>query len=174
KTKNARLSGATCSGMTTRDSHRSGNVAPPHQLPFPYDIRLALGGWKLLYFNDAPRVVLANADDKLKRGRYLVEGPGHCGECHTPRDALGGFEPDMWLAGAPNPEGRGRIPNITPGSKDIGSWSEADITNYLETGFTPDFDTAGGSMAEVQRSLAHLPKGDLEAIAAYLKAVPSR
>jgi mono/diheme cytochrome c family protein len=153
---------------------KSSNVAPPHQLPFPFNIRLALGGWKFLYFNDEPRVVLANADDKLKRGQYLVEGPGHCGECHTPRDPLGGFVKDKWLAGAPNPEGKGTIPDITPGSKAIGSWSEGDIANYLETGFTPDFDSAGGQMAEVQQNIAHLPKPDIEAIAAYLKAVPSR
>lgn len=153
---------------------KSENVAPPHELPFPYNIRLALGGWKFLYFNDQPRVVLANADDKLRRGQYLVEGPGHCGECHTLRDALGGFKPDMWLAGAPNPEGEGRIPNITPGGQDVGNWSEADIANYLETGFTPDFDSAGGSMTEVQQNIAHLPKSDIEAIAAYLKAVPKR
>ncbi|MFP3542444.1 cytochrome c [Rhizobium sp. SIMBA_035] len=153
---------------------KSENVAPPHELPFLYNIRLALGGWKFLYFNDQPRVVLANADDKLRRGQYLVEGPGHCGECHTPRDALGGFKPDMWLAGAPNPEGEGRIPNITPGGQDVGNWSEADIANYLETGFTPDFDSAGGSMTEVQQNIAHLPKSDIEAIAAYLKAVPKR
>ncbi|EPE99325.1 c-type cytochrome [Rhizobium grahamii] len=154
---------------------KSSNIAPPHELPFPYNIRLALGGWKLLYFNDEQRVALpGNADDKVKRGQYLVEGAGHCGECHTPRDRLGGFEADQWLAGAPNPEGQGRIPNITPGSKTVGSWSQEDIANYLETGFTPDFDSAGGSMADVQRNLAHLPKPELEAIAAYLKAVPNR
>jgi mono/diheme cytochrome c family protein len=151
---------------------KSANVAPPHELAFPFNIRLALGGWKFLYFNDSPRVILANADDKVRRGQYLVEGLGHCGECHTPRDALGGLKPDLWLAGAPNPEGKGTIPNITPGSKAIGEWSEADIANYLETGFTPDFDSAGGSMTEVQQNVAHLPKADLEAIAAYLKAVP--
>ncbi|MBB3392596.1 mono/diheme cytochrome c family protein [Rhizobium sp. BK275] len=153
---------------------KSANVAPPHELPFPFDIRLALGGWKLLYFNDQPRVVLANADDKVKRGQYLVEGLGHCGECHTPRDSLGGFVRDQWLAGAPNPEGKGRIPDITPGSKSVGSWSEADITNYLQTGFTPDFDSAGGQMVDVQQNIAHLPQSDIEAISAYLKAVPSK
>jgi mono/diheme cytochrome c family protein len=154
---------------------KSANVSPPHELPFPYNMRLALGGWKFLYFNNEPRVALAaNVDDKVKRGQYLVEGAGHCGECHTPRDQFGGFEADKWLAGAPNPEGQGRIPDVTPGSKTVGSWSQEDIANYLETGFTPDFDTAGGSMAEVQRNLAHLPKPELEAIAAYLKAVPNR
>ena len=153
---------------------KSPNVAPHHQLPFPFNIRLALGGWKFLYFDDLPRVALPTADDKLRRGQYLVEGPGHCGECHTPRDALGGFVRDKWLAGAPNPEGEGRIPDITPGSKGVGAWSEADIANYLETGFTPDYDTVGGSMVEVQQNVAHLPASDREAIAAYLKAVPSR
>ena len=152
----------------------SGNAVPPHELAFPYDIRAAVGVWKFLYFNDRPRVTLASADDKVKRGQYLVEGPGHCGECHTPRDALGGLKTEQWLAGGPNPEGKGTIPDITPGSKDVGSWSEADIANYLETGFTPDFDSAGGSMVEVQQNIAHLPKEDIEAIAAYLKAVPAR
>ncbi|WP_426228675.1 c-type cytochrome [Pararhizobium sp. DWP3-4] len=152
---------------------KSANVAPPHDLPFPYNIRLALGGWKLLFFTDKPRVTVDTANPKIARGQYLVEGPGHCGECHTPRNALGGFETTEWLAGAPNPEGEGRIPNITPGSKSMGSWSEGDIVNYLQTGFTPEFDSAGGSMVEVQKNMAKLPASDREAIAAYLKAVPA-
>lgn len=152
----------------------SGNVAPAHALGFPFNIRMTLGGWKLLYFSDAPRVEIANASDQVKRGQYLVEGPGHCGECHTPRNVLGGFQTGQWLAGGPNPEGEGRIPDITPGSETIGSWSETDIVTYLETGFTPDYDSVGGTMVEVQQNMTHLPKSDLEAIAAYLKAVPAR
>ncbi|MHB0952889.1 MAG: c-type cytochrome [Allorhizobium sp.] len=151
----------------------SDKVAPDHELPFPFNIRLALGGWKFLYFDDAPRVGLAGADDKVKRGQYLAEGPGHCGECHTPRNALGGFQSGKWLAGGPNPEGQGTIPNITPGSKTMGSWSQADIAYYLESGFTPDFDSVGGPMVEVQKNMAELPPEDREAIAAYLKAVPA-
>jgi mono/diheme cytochrome c family protein len=153
---------------------KSANVAPPHELPFPYDIRASLGGWKLLFFTDKPRVAIDTANAKLVRGQYLVEGPGHCGECHTPRNALGGFKTEMWLAGAPNPEGEGTIPNITPGSKTIGGWTESDIANYLETGFTPDYDSVGGSMVEVQKNISKLPAADREAIAAYLKAVPAR
>ncbi|MBA4799107.1 MAG: c-type cytochrome [Rhizobiales bacterium] len=148
-------------------------VAPPHELGFPFNQRLVLGGWKFLYFTDAPRVELADASDMIKRGQYLVEGPGHCGECHTPRNALGGFLSGQWLAGGPNPEGEGTIPNITPGSKSIGSWSEDDIVTYLETGFTPDYDSVGGSMVEVQKNMAELPASDREAIAAYLKAIPA-
>ncbi|NTF31173.1 cytochrome c [Rhizobium skierniewicense] len=153
----------------------SSNDAPGHDLPFPFNIRLSLGGWKFLYFDKGqPRVELANADAAVVRGQYLVEGPGHCGECHTPRDALGGFVKDQWLAGGPNPDGEGRIPNITPGSQTIGAWTQADIASYLETGFTPDFDSAGGSMVKVQQNMARLSAEDRNAIAAYLKAVPSR
>ena len=145
----------------------SQNDAPDHQLPFPFNLRMVLGGWKFLYFDPSapPRVELANANAELLRGQYLVEGPGHCGECHTPRNALGGFLKDKWLAGGPNPEGEGTIPNITPGSKSIGSWSEDDIVTYLETGFTPDYDSVGGSMVEVQKNMAELPASDREAIA---------
>jgi mono/diheme cytochrome c family protein len=150
---------------------KSDNVAPPHELGFPFNIRPALGGWKFLYLNEQPRVTLANADEKVKRGQYIVEGPGHCGECHTPRDGLGGFLPGRWLAGAPNPEGKGRIPNITPEGS-IASWSEGDIVTYLTDGNTPEFDFVGGTMVEVQQNMAKLPAGDREAIAAYLKAIP--
>lgn len=148
-------------------------VAPPHELGFPFNQRLVLGGWKFLFFTDAPRVELADASDMVKRGQYLVEGPGHCGECHTPRNALGGFLSEQWLAGGPNPEGEGSIPNITPGSKSMGSWSEGDIVTYLESGFTPDYDSVGGSMVEVQKNMAELTAADREAIAAYLKAIPA-
>ncbi|MGV1917288.1 c-type cytochrome [Rhizobium sp. 22-785-1] len=155
----------------------STNDAPAHDLPFPLDMRLALGGWKFLYFDKgAPRVQLANdnASADVARGQYLVEGPGHCGECHTPRTALGGLIKDKWLAGGPNPEGEGTIPDITPGSQAISSWTAADIANYLETGFTPEFDSVGGSMVKVQQNMAKLSTDDRNAIAAYLKAVPAR
>jgi mono/diheme cytochrome c family protein len=152
----------------------STNDAPGHDLPFPFNIRLVLGGWKFLYLDKGePRVEIANANAQVVRGQYLVEGPGHCGECHTPRDALGGFMKGQWLAGGPNPEGEGRIPDLRPESQAIGSWSEADIANYLETGFTPEFDSAGGSMVKVQQNMARLPAEDRQAIAAYLKALPS-
>ena len=144
----------------------------PHEVGFPFNIRRSLGGWKLLFFTDAPRVELASDDPQIERGQYLVEGPGHCGECHTPRNAIGGFVANAWLSGAQNPDGEGVIPNLTPGSKSIGSWSAGDIAYYLESGFTPDFDSVGGSMVDVQKNMAQLTSGDREAIAAYLKALP--
>ncbi|MDJ0653359.1 MAG: cytochrome c [Xanthomonadales bacterium] len=149
----------------------AGSVAD-HELGFPWSIRLGLGAWKRLYLDSGPVVVGMDVDQKLALGRALVEGPGHCGECHTPRDPFGGLIGSRWLAGAPNPEGKGKIPNITPAGKNISGWSESDIAYYLESGFTPDFDTVGGTMVAVQENMARLSSEDRAAIAAYLKAVP--
>ncbi|MBU2483847.1 MAG: cytochrome c, partial [Alphaproteobacteria bacterium] len=146
----------------------------PHEVGFPFNIRRSLGGWKLLFFTDQPRVALAGDDAQIARGQYLVEGPGHCGECHTPRNPIGGFAGDAWLSGAQNPDGEGVIPNLTPGGKSISGWSASDIAYYLESGFTPDFDSVGGSMVDVQKNMAKLTSGDRDAIAAYLKALPER
>jgi mono/diheme cytochrome c family protein len=147
------------------------NHVAGHDLGFPYSIRRGVGLWKRLYLSDEPVIAFADASDEVRLGRYLVEGPGHCGECHTSRDAIGGLREALWLAGAPNPEGRGAIPNITPHEDGL-TWSKSDIAEALKTGFTPDFDELGGSMAAVQRELSHLPDEDLQAIAAYLKAIP--
>lgn len=140
----------------------------PHDVGFPFNVRLAVGGWKLLFFNDD--WVGPAETEQLARGRYLVEAMGHCAECHTPRNALGGLDTARWMAGAPNPSGQGKIPGLTPAQL---NWSEADIAYYLETGFTPDFDSAGGGMASVVQNLSHLPAEDREAIAAYIKALPA-
>jgi mono/diheme cytochrome c family protein len=144
-----------------------------HQLSFPFNIRRGLGLWKLMYLSSEPVVALAaDAPEKVALGRYLVEGPGHCGECHTPRDFIGGSDKTRWLSGAVAAEGDGIVPNITSGEGGLGGWSEGDIASYLETGFTPEFDSVGGLMAEVQRNMARLRPEDREAIAAYLKAIP--
>ncbi|RVD57188.1 c-type cytochrome [Mesorhizobium sp. M2D.F.Ca.ET.185.01.1.1] len=147
--------------------------APDHKLSFPFNIRRGIGLWKRLYLSPEPVIALPDGTPgKVLAGRYLAEGPGHCGECHTPRDFAGGAKKGEWLAGAVAAEGAGVVPNITPDGKSIKSWSEADIANYLETGFTPDFDSVGGAMVEVQKNMAQLSADDRAAIAAYLKAVP--
>lgn len=140
----------------------------PHDVGFPFNIRASLGGWKLL-FSSSDWIFDPADTPELQRGRYLVEGLGHCGECHTPRNALGGLETSRWLAGAPNPTGRGNIPNITPAKL---KWSEDDLLAYFQWGTTPDFDTAGGLMVEVIENLATMPEADLRAIITYLKAIP--
>ncbi|MCO4318379.1 cytochrome c [Phyllobacterium sp. 21LDTY02-6] len=151
----------------------SDHVAEPHRLKFPYTLRRGIGLWKRLYLSSQPAVTLAGADEAVKRGQYLVEGPGHCGECHTPRDGFGGLDTSRWMAGAPSPEGKGVIPNITGGEGGIDSWSAQDIAYALESGFTPDFDSLGGSMADVVQNMSHVSAADREAIAAYLKAIPA-
>ena len=144
----------------------------PHDVPFPFNIRRTLGGWKFLFKSDDPRIDVAD-DDQLALGQYLVEGLGHCGECHTPRNMLGGAKTDQWLAGAKNPDGPGRIPNITPHANGLESWSAADIAEYLSSGFTPEFDVAGGQMTDVVQNTGKLTPEDRAAMAAYLKAVPA-
>ncbi|MEE9388424.1 MAG: cytochrome c [Paracoccaceae bacterium] len=141
----------------------------PHDVGFPFNVRASLGGWKLLFMRSS--WVLKTVDTpEIERGRYLVEALSHCSECHTPRNILGGLKTSKWLTGAPNPTGRGTVPNITPAKL---TWSDADLLNYFKTGFTPDFDTAGGLMSEVIENLSQLPDSDLAAIIAYLRAVPA-
>lgn len=141
-------------------------ASQPHEVGFPFNIRRSLGGWKLLFSNED---WVVDVPPELERGRYLVEALGHCGECHTPRNAFGGLKRSDWLAGADNPNGEGRIPGITP---DILGWSQGDIAEYLKSGFTPDFDTAGGEMYDVIQNISQLPDEDRQAIAAYLIALP--
>ena len=143
-----------------------------HGLEFPWNLRSGIGLWKRLYLDPGPVVEVAANDRELANGRSLVEGAGHCGECHTPRDILGGNDRSRWLAGAPNLEGRGSVPDITPNADGFGDWTEGDIVYYLETGFTPEFDAVGGSMVAVQENMAMLDARDREAIARYLKALP--
>lgn len=147
--------------------------AAPNDLRFPFNIRRGIGLWKRLYLSREPVVAFPEGTpEQVLAGRYLVEGPGHCGECHTPRDFAGGARKTEWLAGAVAAEGKGVVPNITSGEGGIADWLEEDIANYLETGFTPDFDSVGGAMVDVQANMAQLTQEDREAIAAYLKSIP--
>lgn len=141
----------------------------PHDLPLPFQIRRGIGLWKLAFGRDGWVVDAPDLTPEEQRGRYLAEVLGHCSECHTPRAVTGAPDLARWLGGGPDASGRGRVPNITPGGLD---WSARDIASYLETGFTPDFDSAGGHMALVVANYAQLPQSDRDAVAAYLKRVP--
>jgi mono/diheme cytochrome c family protein len=141
-----------------------------HDMAFPFGFRRGLGLWKLLYLDGGPFAPDPNKSTMLNRGAYLAEGPGHCAECHSPRNLMGGIVTAQRFAGGPNPEGKGWIPNITP--KGLGDWSENDIAYLLESGQTLDGDAVGGSMAEVVRNTAQLAAEDRTAIAAYIKSLP--
>ena len=139
-----------------------------HDLPMYLRWRRPLAFWKLLNKRE-PIIELVSSDATVQRGAYLVETLGHCGECHTPRNFIGGLQYEYWLGGAKNPAGRGMIPNITSSKL---NWNTEEIIEYLASGFTPDFDVAGGHMAHVIENTSKLTEEDRRAIAEYLKAIP--
>ena len=131
-----------------------------HDLPMYVRWRRPIAFWKLLNKRE-PIIELVSADATVQRGAYLVETLGHCGECHTSRNFIGVLQYDYWLGGAKNPAGRGMIPNITPTKL---TWDTEEIVEYLASGFTPDFDVAGGHMADVVENTSKLTEEDLSLI----------
>ena len=145
----------------------------PHDLAFPFNLRMAATAWRALFFEAADFVPDPERDAAWNRGAYLVRHLGHCGECHSPRGRLGAVDPDRALSGnRSGPEGK-KVPNVTPhADQGIGGWSETDMTFFLKTGILPDGDVAGGAMEDVIRdSTAHLSDEDRRAIAAYLRSL---
>jgi mono/diheme cytochrome c family protein len=144
------------------------NPVETNQLPFPFSVRTSLIGWNLLNFTKGEFVPTAEKSPQWNRGAYLVEGLGHCGTCHTPKNLIGGDKNDNFLGGA---DLQGWIaPNITANAHSgIGQWSNEDIVQYLKTGANR-FDIASGPMAEaVENSTQHWTDEDLLAVAVYLK-----
>lgn len=141
-----------------------------HDIRFPYNIRLALGGWKWLYLDGRRFTPDPNRPVNWNRGAYLVNGPGHCAECHSPRNVLGAVVQARLFAGGPNPEGEGTIPNITQHT--LKDYSDKDIVEILTSGMNPEGDNVGGSMAAVVRDTSQLPQSDREAMATYIKSLP--
>jgi mono/diheme cytochrome c family protein len=148
----------------------------PNDVSFPFSWRFLQNGWKLLFFTEGPFKPAPDRSAAYNRGAYLVTSLAHCGECHTPRNSLGGIDPDRFLAGAPPPGPDGKkAPNITPDRQTgIGNWSEDDIVGVLTDGHTPNFDEVGGPMAEVVKDTARLTDEDRRAIAVYLRSVPAK
>jgi mono/diheme cytochrome c family protein len=142
-----------------------------HDLPFPFNIRRTLGIWKLLFLDDKTFTPDPSKSAEWNRGAYLVNGPGHCAECHSPRDVLGAVIPSLRFTGGPSPDGQGGVPNITQFK--LKAWTVADIAGTLEDGTTPDADRVGGSMVEVVRNTSKLTAADRTAIATYIKSLPA-
>ncbi len=145
--------------------------ARDHDVPFPFDIRRNVGGWKFLFMDGKPFTPEPAHSAPWNRGAYLVNGFGHCAECHSPRNFLGGIINAQRFAGGPNPEGEGWVPNIT--QKGLDEWSVKDIAYFLETGQMPDGDSAGGAMARVIKNTSQLSPEDRAAMAEYLKSLPA-
>lgn len=145
-----------------------------HDLDFPYSWRALLGVWKMLNFTPGAMVPDPARTPSWTRGAYLVEALTHCGECHTPRGALGGLDRDRWLAGTANgPDGE-KVANITPDeATGLGGWSASQISGALRTGLLPDGDVVGSVMGEVvENSTGKMSNEDRAAIVEYLQALP--
>ena len=150
----------------------SSRASQPHDLRFPFGWRFLIWGWKWLFFSPGP----FTADDPAKsailnRGAYLVQALGHCSECHTPRNFLGGPRKDRFLGGAKLPDGAGAL-NLTPTR--LKKQSDKELIDLLQTGTTPDGDALAESMAEVVRNTtSQLTSQDLAALIAYLRSLPA-
>jgi mono/diheme cytochrome c family protein len=142
-----------------------------HDLRTPFGWRWLVTPWKWLYFQPGPFKPDPAASPVVNRGAYLVQALGHCGECHTPRNWLGGPRRDRRFAGGKGPEGKG-VPNITPAK--LKKWSDADLKEFLQTGITPDGDLANKTMSEVvDDTTSKLSPADLAALMAYLRSLPA-
>lgn len=147
----------------------SANRPGGHDFPLNLAVvRRGVGLWKRLYFRDGAEPAQDGGPDGPTRGAYLVETLGHCAECHSPRDVLGGVVAERRYGG----DGT-RAPNITPGQGGIGDWSLDDIAFMLEDGSTPEGDVVGREMAEVIKNTAQLSAEDRTAMAEYLKQLPA-
>ena len=145
------------------------NETAGHDVAFPLGFRPLLAGWQTLFFDPEPFRPDPARSDAWNRGAYLVTGPTHCGECHTPRNALGGPDRDRPLAGSTDGPGGEKVPGLTRDSKDFGTWSRGDLVFALRFGLMPDGDSFSGSMGEVVRDgTSHFTDADRHAIAEYL------
>ena len=142
-----------------------------HDLKFPFNLRFLVSGWKLLFFEAGRGRPAVAPSDPVARGAYLVRVLGHCGECHTPRNFLGGPRQDALLAGAKIPEGK--VPNITPTR--LKKWKDGDLREYFATGNAPGGDVALEPMSEViNNTTSKWTKEDMDAVIAYLRTIPEQ
>jgi mono/diheme cytochrome c family protein len=142
----------------------------PHDLRFPFGWRWPLWIWKWLFFTPGPFVPDTARSALLNRGAYLVDALGHCGECHTPRNFLGGTKKSRYLAGGKLPDG-GTASNLTPTR--LKKWGDKDLRDFLQSGQTPDGDVVAETMGEViANTTSKLTPPDLDALLTYLRSLP--
>jgi mono/diheme cytochrome c family protein len=149
-------------------------ASPDHDLGFPFNQRWGMHLWQLVFFSPGRYVSDPSQDASWNRGAYLVRGPGHCAECHVPRNFAGALQWDEGFTGNDfgGPQVRG--PNITSDpQRGIGSWSEGDLRTALTIGMIPEGDFVGGEMAKiVANGTSKLPEEDLQAVVTYLRSLP--
>ena len=145
---------------------------PPGVVP-PFGWRFMVPVWKAVYFTPGPLPPDPAKSAQWNRGAYVVKALGHCGECHTPRDILGGPKVSMTLAGTGKGPDGGIVPNITPDEETgIGKWSDADLEDLFKLGMLPDADFVGDVMGEVvDETTSKLTSAALKAVILYLRSV---
>jgi len=162
-----------------RSIEPSSQRPPENELKFPFGVRTLMKAWNALFL-DTTRTAAAD-QTPLQRGQYLVEALGHCGACHTPRNALGAERKDLALTGgtiydevAPGKYRRWSSVNLTPAGSGLGPWSKAEIIDYLKQGQNGRAVVHGPMNEVVMNSTRHLLDTDLDAIASYLQSLPPK
>lgn len=141
----------------------------PHDVGFPFNVRLAMAGWKHLFFHPRRFSPDASQSDQWNRGKYIVMGPGHCVTCHSPRNLLGGIDAGTELTGNPVGGPGGKAPPLTRAALEKHEYDADALIQTLTDGFTPGFDSLGGAMAEVVADeTSQWTDEDRAAVAAYL------
>ena len=138
-----------------------------HDLPFPFNIRRTLGIWKLLFLDGKPFTPDPAQSAEWNHGAYLVNAPGHCAECHSPRNLLGAVIASRRFSGGVTDQGG--VPNIRQDK--LGKWTVDDFAAVLDTGNPPDSDRVGGAMLEVVANTTKLTADDRHAMGVYLKSL---
>lgn len=139
---------------------------PANRLPFPLNNRVLLAGWNLLYLKPGAWQPDPAHDQTWNRGAYLVEAVGHCGACHSPRNALGAEEAARTLSG-----GEAENWYAPPLQSAAQPWTPAALATYLRTGYQPQHGAAAGPMTAVTDALASVPATDIDAIATYVASL---
>ncbi len=153
---------------------------PENDLGFPYNQRWAVGVWKSMYFEEGRFEPKADQSEQWNRGAYLVEGPGHCGMCHSPRNALGAIDADLAMTGGVNKSGTGgkvldwSAPNLTSADTGLAMWHEEDLRDYLKLGVSERAGVFGPMNKVIMNSTRHLSLEDVTAMAVYLKSLPAK
>jgi mono/diheme cytochrome c family protein len=143
--------------------------AKPHEVAFPFGLRPLVAGWKNLFFTPRRYEADASHSERWNRGRYLVEGPGHCVMCHSPRNLLGAVDKGKELTGNPAGGTGGKAPALTAERLKTEGYDVASIASALSDGFTPEFNVLGSAMGEViADGTSYWTEADREAVGAYL------
>lgn len=149
----------------------SSEPSRPHDLHFVFSFRLPVTLWKWLFFTPGEFSNDPQASALVNRGAYLAQALGHCGECHTPRNFLGGPKQDRLFAGGKGPEGK-NVANLTPTG--LKKWDNKELQEFLLSGLSPDGDVTAEAMGEVvTNTTSKLTAPDLDALIAYLRSLPA-